>query len=285
LINAPIAGDELDHSCDGEMRLLSLHRKYSIMYTTYDFENKVALVTGGSFGIGQATAIAFAQRGAHVMIADYIEDKEGTTLKKIESFGGKGFFMQCDVSKESQVKAVIEEINNRYGRLDFAFNNAGIEGGAATTQLCTEENWDRTIDVNLKGIWLCMKHEIDLMLKHNGGAIVNCASIAGLVGFTGLPAYVASKHGVIGLTKTAALEFAKQKIRVNAVCPGVIKTPMIDRFTGKNKEAEKQFENMEPVGRMGQPEEVANAVIFLCSDAASFVTGDAMAVDGGWIAQ
>ncbi len=255
------------------------------MYTTYDFENKVALVTGGSFGIGQATAIAFAQRGAHVIIADCIEDKECATLKAIESFGGKGIFISCDVSQDTEVRSLMEQINNTYGRLDFAFNNAGIEGVSCTTQLCTEENWDKTIDVNLKGIWLCMKYEIEQMLKIGGGAIVNCASIAGLVGFQGLPAYVASKHGVIGLTKTAALEFAKQNIRVNAVCPGVIKTAMIDRFTGKNKEVEKQFENMEPLGRMGKPEEVANAVMFLCSDAASFITGDALAVDGGWIAQ
>ena len=172
-----------------------------------------------------------------------------------------------------------------YGRIDYAFNNAGIEGASAPTHECTEENWERTIGVNLKGTWLCMKHEIQHMLKQGKGAIVNCASIAGLVGFQGLPVYVASKHGVVGLTKTAALEYAKSGIRVNAVCPGVIKTNMVDRITGKEKEVEKQFENMEPVGRMGQPEEVAEAVIWLCSDAASFVTGDAMAVDGGWTAQ
>jgi len=255
------------------------------MHTSYDFENKVALVTGGSFGIGQATAVAFAKRGAHVIVADCLEDKEETTMKAIKSFGGNGIFIKCDVSQDKEVKSLMDQIITKYGQIDFAFNNAGIEGGSGTTQLCTEQNWDNTIGVNLKGVWLCMKYEIEQMLKQNGGAIVNCASIAGMVGFQGLPAYVASKHGVIGLTKTAALEFAKQKIRINAVCPGVIKTAMIDRFTGKNKEAEKQFENMEPVGRMGNPEEVANAVIFLCSNAASFITGDALAVDGGWIAQ
>jgi|SRR5688572_15906148 len=247
------------------------------------FNNRVAIITGGSFGIGRATAVAFGKMGAKVVVADWIEDDE--TVRLVKASGGEAIFVRCDVSKESDVKAMVEKTIQTYGRLDYAFNNAGIEGVSATTQLCTEENWDKTLGVNLKGIWLCMKYEIQEMLKTKQGAIVNCASIAGLVGFQGLPAYTASKHGVIGLTKTAALEFAKQNIRINAVCPGVIQTPMIDRFTGKNKEAEKQFENMEPVGRMGQPEEVAEAVLFLCSDAASFITGDAMAVDGGWIAQ
>lgn len=247
------------------------------------FQGKVAIVTGGSFGIGRATAIAFAKRGAKVTIADWIEDNE--TLNLIKAAGGEAIFVKCDVSKDSDVKAMVEKTINTFDRLDYAFNNAGIEGVSAITHECTEEIWDKTIGVNLKGIWLCMKYEIQQMRKQSKGAIVNTASIAGLVGFQGLPAYTASKHGVIGLTKTAALEYAKLGIRINAICPGVIKTPMVDRFTGKNKEAEKQFENMEPVGRMGQPEEVAEAAIWLCSDAASFVTGDAMAVDGGWIAQ
>ena len=247
------------------------------------FQGKVAIVTGGSFGIGRATAIAFADRGAKVAIVDYIEDNE--TLNHIQAAGGEAIFVKCDVSKGADVKAMIEKVMAAYGRLDYAFNNAGIEGASAPTHECTEENWERTIGVNLKGVWLCMKYEIQQMLKQGKGAIVNCASIAGLVGFQGLPVYVASKHGVVGLTKTAALEYAKSGIRVNAVCPGVIKTNMVDRITGREKEVEKQFEDMEPVGRMGQPEEVAEAVIWLCSDAASFVTGDAMAVDGGWTAQ
>ena len=247
------------------------------------FENKVAIVTGGSFGIGRAAAIAFAKRGAKVTIADCIEDNE--TINLIKAAGGDAIFIKCDVSKENDVKAMVEKTVNTFGRLDYAFNNAGIEGMSAITHECTDEIWEKTIGVNLKGVWLCMKYEIQQMLKQGKGSIVNTASIAGLVGFQGLPAYVASKHGVIGLTKTAALEYAKLGIRVNAVCPGVIKTPMVDRLTGKNKEAERQFENMEPVGRMGEPEEVAEAAIWLCSDAASFVTGDAMAVDGGWIAQ
>jgi NAD(P)-dependent dehydrogenase (short-subunit alcohol dehydrogenase family) len=247
------------------------------------FENKVAIVTGGSFGIGRATAIAFAKRGAKVTIADYIADSE--TLNLIKATGGEAIFVKCDVSRSEDVKAMIEKTVKTFGRIDYGVNNAGIEGVSAITHECTEEIWERTIGINLKGVWLCMKHEIEQMLKQGKGAIVNTASIAGLVGFQGLPAYTASKHGVIGLTKTAALEYAKLGIRVNAVCPGVIKTPMVDRFTGKKKEAEKQFENMEPIGRMGEPEEVAEAIIWLCSDASSFVTGDSMAVDGGWIAQ
>lgn len=247
------------------------------------FNNKTAIVTGGSFGIGRAAAIAFAERGANVVIADYVEDNE--TINHIKNAGGKAVFVKCDVSKASDVKMFIDKAINSFGSIDYAFNNAGIEGVAGATHECTEENWDRTLGVNLKGVWLCMKYEIEVMLKQGKGSIVNTASIAGLVGFQNLPAYVASKHGIVGLTKTAALEYAKKGIRVNVVCPGVIKTPMIDRFTGKKKEAEKAYENMEPVGRMGTPEEVAETVMFLCSDAASFVTGDSLAVDGGWIAQ
>ncbi|MBS1919364.1 MAG: SDR family oxidoreductase [Bacteroidetes bacterium] len=247
------------------------------------FENKVAIVTGGSFGIGQAAAFAFVQRGAKVVIADWVENKE--TLDSIKSMNGNAFFVKCDVSDESDVKSMVEQTIAKYGRLDYAFNNAGVEGLPATTHECTTENWDRTTGINLKGVWLCMKYEILQMLKHGKGIIVNNASVAGLVGFPNIPAYVASKHGVIGLTKNAALEYAKQNIRVNAVCPGVIKTAMIDRFTGKDKEVEKQFAGQEPVGRLGEPQEVADAVIWLCSDSSSFVTGNAIPVDGGWTAQ
>jgi NAD(P)-dependent dehydrogenase (short-subunit alcohol dehydrogenase family) len=246
------------------------------------FENKVVVVTGGSFGIGRATAIAFAKRGAKVVIADWAGD--GETLQQVRALGGDGIFVTCDVSKAKDVQHLIEQTVKTYGRLDFAVNNAGIEGQSAPTHECTEENWDKTIGVNLKGVWLCMKYEIPVMLKQGKGAIVNIASIAGLVGFPGLPAYVASKHAGVGLTKTAALEYAKQDIRINAVCPGVIKTPMVDRTTGKDKTVEKKFEDMEPVGRMGQPEEVAEAIVWLCSEGSSFVTGHALAVDGGWIA-
>lgn len=246
------------------------------------FTGKVAIVTGGSFGIGRATALAFAKHGAKVAIVDWIEDDE--TLNTIQSNGGEAVFIKCDVSDPESVKWMVEKVIQVFGRLDYAYNNAGIEGDQGSTVDCTEENWNRTININLKGIWLCMKYEIPEILK-NGGAIVNCASIAGLVGFQGLPAYVASKHGVVGITKSTALELAKQGIRVNAVCPGVIKTPMVDRVTGNDKTVEKMYEDAEPIGRMGQPEEVAAAVIWLCSKGASFVTGQAIAVDGGWIAQ
>ncbi|MBG6109617.1 NAD(P)-dependent dehydrogenase (short-subunit alcohol dehydrogenase family) [Flavobacterium sp. CG_9.10] len=247
------------------------------------FKNKVALVTGGTSGIGRATALAFAGKGAKVVIVDWIENDE--TLNLIKAYGGEAIFIKCDVSKTTDVKAMVTKVIAAFGRLDYAFNNAGIEGTSATTQDCSEENWDKTIGVNLKGIWLCMKYEIPEILKQGKGVIINCSSVAGLVGFAGLPAYVASKHGVIGLTKTAALECAKLGIRVNAVCPGVIKTPMMDRLTGNKKEVEDQFTNLEPVGRMGQPEEIANAVVWMCSDEASFITGLAMAVDGGFVAQ
>lgn len=247
------------------------------------FDGKVAIVTGGSFGIGRAAAVAFAKRGARVTVADWVEDAE--TINRIRQAGGDAIFIKCDVSDETNVRMMVEETIKKFGRIDFAFNNAGVEGLSAPIHECSEDNWNRIINTNLRGAWHCMKYEIPYMLKQGGGRIVNNASVAGMVGFSGAAAYVASKHGIIGLTKTAALELAKQNIRVNVVCPGIIKTPMIDRFTGKNKEVEKQFESMEPIGRMGQPEEVAEAVIWLCSDASSFVNGHALAVDGGWVAQ
>jgi NAD(P)-dependent dehydrogenase (short-subunit alcohol dehydrogenase family) len=247
------------------------------------FEDKVALVTGASFGIGRAAAIAFAKRGAKVVLLDWMEDYE--TFNAIKELGGEVVFYACDISKSSEVEATHVKAIEHFGRLDYAYNNAGIEGVTAKTQDYTEENWDKVINVNLKGVFLCMKYQIPQMLKNGKGAIVNCASIAGVVGFEGLPAYVASKHGIIGLTKTAALENARTGIRVNVVCPGVIKTPMISRSTGDNKEAIKQYEQLEPMGRLGNPEEVAEAVIWLCSDQSSFITGHSMMVDGGWTAK
>ncbi len=247
------------------------------------FKDKVIIVTGSTFGIGKSTAIAFAQRGAKVVLSDWKEDED--TLTTIKENGGDAIFVKCDVSVENDVKKLVAETIARYGRLDFAFNNAGIEGTPAPAAECSNENWERTININLRGVWFCMKYQIPEMLKAGGGVIVNDASIAGLVGFSGMPAYVASKHGVVGLTKNVALDYAKQNIRVNAVCPGVIHTPMIDRFTGGDPKEIEQLVAAKPMGRVGQPEEIAETVVFLCSDAASFMTGQAIAVDGGWTAQ
>ncbi len=247
------------------------------------FKDKVALVTGASFGIGRAAALAFAKRGAKVILLDWMEDYE--TFNAIKDLGGEVVFYECDISKSSEVEAIHTKTIEHFGRLDYAYNNAGIEGATAKTQDYSDENWDKVIDVNLKRVFLCMKHQIPHMLKNGKGAIVNCASVAGIIGFEGLPAYVASKHGIIGLTKTAALENAKTGIRVNVVCPGVIKTPMVSRSTADKKEIIEQYENLEPMGRLGNPEEVAEAVIWLCSDQASFITGHSMMVDGGWTAK
>lgn len=248
-------------------------------------QGKVALVTGAASGIGRATALAFAREGAQVIVSDRDETGGAETCRWILDRGGRAAFVAADVSQSGDVDRLLARTLETYGRLDYAFNNAGIEGSPAPTHECTEENWDRTIDINLKGVWLCMKKEIPILLKQGGGAIVNCSSIAGLVGFSGIPAYVASKHGVLGLTKTAALEYAKQGIRINAICPGVIQTPMIDRFTQGNAQAYAQLAAGEPVARMGRPEEIADAVLFLCSERASFITGHPLVADGGWVAQ
>lgn len=246
---------------------------------------KVALVTGASSGIGRATALAFAREGADVVVADVLEEAGRQTAQLVEAEGVRALFVVCDVARDHDVRSMIGRAVETFGRIDCAFNNAGIEGEQAPTADCTEENWDRVVAVNLKGVWLCMKYEIPEMLKQGGGAIVNCSSIAGLVGFTGIPAYVASKHAVVGLTRTAALELAKSNIRVNAVCPGVIQTPMIERFTHGEAQIQQQLIAGEPVGRAGRPEEVADVVLWLCSGASSFVTGQPIAVDGGWVAQ
>jgi NAD(P)-dependent dehydrogenase (short-subunit alcohol dehydrogenase family) len=241
-----------------------------------NLKGKVALVTGGGSGIGKATAMAFAREGAKVAIADYVPEGGERTAKEIVAAGGEAIFIHADVAVGNQVEAMVNKIVQTWGRLDCAHNNAGIEGRMANVAECTEENFDRVIAINLKGVWLCMKHEIPQMLKHGGGTIVNTASVAGLVGFRGLVAY------------NASLEYAQQGIRVNAVCPGVIRTPMVARMLDASTletYTEKDLEAAEPVGRMGKPEEIAEAVVWLCSDASSFVTGLPMAVDGGWIAQ
>ncbi|MGE3802330.1 MAG: SDR family oxidoreductase [Candidatus Kapaibacterium sp.] len=250
------------------------------------FENKVVIVTGASMGIGKAVALAFSSEGAKVAVVD-IDEREGKrTVEAIKEGGGEAVFIPCDVSNPEQVKNMVRTTVAEYGRLDYACNNAGIEGEQQqSTVECSLENWENVINVNLKGVWLCMKHEIPEMLRAGGGAIVNVSSIAGLVGFPNIPAYVASKHGVVGLTKTTALECAKQNIRVNTVCPGGIDTPMLERFTKGNDTALQQMNQMHPMGRVGTSEEIASAVLWLCSDAASFTTGQSIAVDGGYIAQ
>jgi NAD(P)-dependent dehydrogenase (short-subunit alcohol dehydrogenase family) len=246
---------------------------------------KVALVTGAASGIGRQSALAFARAGAKVVVSDVTVDAGEETVSMIKKAGGEAFFVRADVSKSGDVNALVAKAVEKYGKLDCAHNNAGIEGVLGPCGDCTEENWDRTIAINLTGVFLCCKAEIAQFLKQGGGVIVNTASVAGLVGFAGIPAYTASKHGVNGLTKQIALDYAKANIRVNSVCPGVIKTPMIDRFTGGDPEALKAFTATEPVGRLGLPEEIADAVVYLCTDQASFITGINMPVDGGFIAQ
>lgn len=246
---------------------------------------KVALVTGAAAGIGRATAEAFAREGARVVVSDVTAEAGEAVASGIRARGSEAAFVRCDVARGEEVEALVRRTTELFGGLDYAFNNAGIEGRTAFTAECSEENWDRVLGINLKGAWLCMRHEIPVMLRRGGGAIVNCASVAGLVGFRGIPAYTASKHGLIGLTRTAALEYAAQGIRVNAVCPGVIRTAMVERFTRGDPQAEAGLVAAEPVGRMGTPDEVAAAVLWLCSDSASFVTGHALAVDGGMVAQ
>jgi NAD(P)-dependent dehydrogenase (short-subunit alcohol dehydrogenase family) len=250
-------------------------------------EGKVALVTGAGSGIGRASALAFAREGAKVVVSDVAEERSRETIAAIVAGGGEATFVRADVSVPEDVAALVRAVVEAFGRLDCAHNNAGITGadtGVGPTHLHPEETWHRVIAVNLTGVWLCMKHETAQMLAQGGGAIVNTASAAGLIGLAGVSAYVASKHGVVGLTRTAALEYAQQGIRVNAVCPGYIRTPMT---AAGFADPERRARNIarEPIGRYGEPEEVAEVVVWLCSDAASFVTGHALAVDGGYLAQ
>ena len=251
-----------------------------------NFAGKVAFVTGAASGIGRATALAFAREGASVVVADVFEQGNQETARMIEELGGRAFAVKCDMTRTEDVKAALDKTIEAFGRLDFAFNNAGIEPrNAAPTAEYEEEEWNRIIDINLRGVFLCMKHEIPLILKQGRGAIVNTSSGAGIIGIKGSPAYTAAKHGVIGLTKAAALDYASQNIRVNAVCPGYIDTPMMGRFTGGTDEGRTKVIAEEPVGRMGTPEEIASAVLWLCSDAAAFVVGHAMVIDGGQTVQ
>jgi NAD(P)-dependent dehydrogenase (short-subunit alcohol dehydrogenase family) len=251
---------------------------------TAELKGKVALVTGGTSGIGRDTAVLFAKAGAKVAVAGRREQEGNETIELIRAAGGDGLFVKTDVSKTADVDALIQKTVEKFGRLDFAFNNAGIEGVWVPIAKQTEEDWDRTIDINLKGVWLCLKYEIRQMLKQGGGgAIVNMSSVTGLVGAGGAAAYSASKHGVIGLTKSAALETAKNGIRINAVCPAVIETPMGKRLFGAPA-VHKAVLNSHPIGRFGRPEEIAEAVVWMCSDRASFMTGQCLVLDGGFLA-
>ena len=247
-------------------------------------QDKVALVTGASSGIGRATALVFAREGARVVVADLNVVGGQETVQLVKAAGGEAVFVETDVAQAASVEAMVQTALDTYGRLDCAHNNAGVEGVLSRTAEQTEQDWEPVIRINLKGVWLCMKYEIPHMVQQGSGAIVNTASGAGLIGVKRMAAYVASKHGVIGLTKTAALEYAKSGVRVNAVCPGVIQTAMVERVSGRRPDVLEKMIAAEPIGRSGQPEEIAESVVWLCSDAASFVTGHAMAVDGGAVA-
>jgi NAD(P)-dependent dehydrogenase (short-subunit alcohol dehydrogenase family) len=248
-------------------------------------DGKVALITGAGSGIGQAASRIFAREGAKLVLADVVEEGGNRTLKMVQDLGAQAVFVKCDVAQWSDAEAAVNKAVQAYGRLDCAFNNAGIEGKAGNTHQCTQENWDRVIAVDLTGVWLCMKAEIAQMLKQGGGgAIVNTSSGAGLAGVRGMPAYVAAKHGVAGLTRAAALEYGKHNIRINAVCPGPIRTPMMGRLLQNRPDAEQRFARSEPLKRLGEPEEIGEAVAWLCSDRASYVTGLPMPVDGGFMA-
>jgi NAD(P)-dependent dehydrogenase (short-subunit alcohol dehydrogenase family) len=246
---------------------------------------KVALVTGGASGIGQAVALAMAQAGATIVLADVQVDLGEATRQQIEANGGTALFVQADISRSADVTALIQQTVATYGRLDCAFNNAGIVSMPGPMHECTDEDWDRVMATNLKGTWFCMKYEIQQMLRQGGGVIVNTTSAVSEVGLAGMASYVASKHGVLGLTRTAAVEYATAGIRVNAIGPGATRTPLLNWVIGGNPEVEAQITALAPMERLGLPDELAGAVIWLCSDAASFVTGQNIIVDGGMLAR
>ena len=249
-----------------------------------EYQDKVVLVTGGAFGIGRAAAGGFARLGAKVVVSDIDGVRGEETLRRVREAGGEAIFVKTDVSAEADVKALVDKAVATYGKLDCAFNNAGIHKNFVSTVDFTEADWNEMIDVNLKSVWLCMKYEIRQMLRQGKGAIVNTSSAAGLVGAPSNPAYPASKHGVVGITKSTALEFARRGIRVNCVCPGPTRTGMNESLAATNPEMVKAMDRKVPMGRIGEPEEVAAAAIFLCSDEASYITGHALPVDGGIVA-
>jgi NAD(P)-dependent dehydrogenase (short-subunit alcohol dehydrogenase family) len=251
------------------------------MNPTYDFKGQVALVTGAAKGMGLATARMFAESGASVVLADLDGDLAATEAERIVLEGGTAIGIACDVADEAQVATMIDRAVAEYGRLDMAFNNAGVMAKLAPTADSTREEWDRVIGINLRGVWSCMKYELQQMQRQGSGTIVNNASVGALTGNPGIGAYIASKHGVVGLTRTAALEYIKHGIRVNAVNPGTIDTQIARDVVGGNERAFAELEKGAPIGRAGRPEEIASAVLWLCSPGASYVVGEALTVDGG----
>ena len=249
------------------------------------FNGKVALVTGAGSGMGLATAKAFTEADASVVLADIQEEAARAAAEQLIADGRKALAIRCDVSDDGQVASMIERTVSSFGRLDVAFNNAGVMQRRVETADISGDEWDRVMAINLRGVWSCMKHELRQMLQQGSGAIVNCSSIGGVIGNPGLAAYAAAEHGVIGLTQSAALEYAARGIRINAVCPGTIKTPMVQSMTGGDSKALAEMVKDEPIGRLGEPEEIAAAVLWLSSPGASFVVGHALLVDGGYTAR
>jgi NAD(P)-dependent dehydrogenase (short-subunit alcohol dehydrogenase family) len=250
-----------------------------------ELAGRVALITGAASGIGRAAARLFAERGARCVLVDLAQDAGESVAETIRSAGGEAVFIAADVADSSAVARAVALATERFGRLDYAYNNAGLSGPAHFVAEMPEDQWRRALDVMLTGVFLCMKHEIPAMLAGGGGAIVNCASGAGLIGFPGQSAYVASKHGVIGLTRAAALEYGPQGIRINSICPGTARTGMVEDVVKESPELQDELKRLHPIGRIAEPEEIAEAALWLCTDRASFVLGTALSVDGGYVAQ
>ena len=259
--------------------------EYMVANRNGRFEGRVAFITGGSSGIGRATAIAFAREGASVVVTSRSEGQNQDTVRLVEEAGGKALAVTCDVSRSGDLQRALQQTIETFGRLDFAFNNAGVEQPVAALADITEEEWTQLIDIDLGGVFLCMKYQLPLLQQQGGGVIVNTSSGAGVKGFKGQAAYAVAKHGIIGLSKSAALDYAAEKIRINVVAPGIIDTEMMDRFSGGTEEGRQSVIGQEPVGRMGRPEEIAGAALFLCSDDGGYVTGTGLVIDGGLTAR